>query len=396
MGETVSDTKMLHDNNTFYSSIEEELVNLKGQLWSQWDQLIGNSNKGNNDVSIVNEVDNETLSLINKNTLTFESLIETLIVAFNQSNISSLTLSWERSPSFKKYDKLSLTKNGLSPSDTMISGLRDIDSNNSNPLSLEDSYFKILSHINWLHGYKLQLKQTILSIRDGNLDQLTKLTHNSVESPPLPLSLLRPSPSSLSSSSPQKPEYYTESNKQSTRDQLLNKTQQLTNNLIKSNTLLQSSILQSDLNLDNLKQQTQSLNQIQDKYSQLETVFNKTNRLVKSLETASNQEKRDVYISLGFLALVISWVVWRRIFKGPTKLFLWLLFKFFKGILVSVGVVQKFTSKDNILTVPNAITDAIMTTGASLTNSNTATDITASLEQAVDDAINRILLHDEL
>lgn len=375
---------MLHDNNTFYSSIEEELVNLKGQLWSQWDQLIGNGNKGNNDASIANEVDNETLFLINKNVLAFESLIETLIVAFNQSNISSLTLSWERSPSFKKYDTLSLTKNGLSPSDTMVSGSRDIDSNNSNPPSLEDSYFKILSHINWLHGYKLQLKQTILSIRDGNLDQLTELTHNSVESSPLPLSL------------PQKPEYYTESNKQLTRDQLLNKTQQLTNNLIKSNTLLQSSILQSDLNLDDLKQQTQSLNQIQDKYSQLEVVFNKTNRLVKSLETASNQEKRDVYISLGFLALAISWVVWRRIFKGPTKLFLWLLFKFFKGILVSVGVVQKITSKDNILTVPNAITDAIMTTGASLTVSNTATDITASLEQAVDDAINRILLHDEL
>lgn len=366
-----------NNNNAFYLSVEEELVSLKDQLWSQWDQLITNDNK-NNDTDTTNEIDNETLSLINKNIMTFESLIENIIVAFNQSNSYSLTLSWERSPSFKKYDKLSLIKNSLNSNDTVIYD-RDIDSNNSNPLNLEDSYFTILSYINWLHGYKLQLKQTILLIHDGNLDQIPKLRDDTIRSQTVDDQYVEES------------EYQLESKEQPTRDQLLNKTQQLTNSLIKSNTLLQSSILQSDLNLDDLKQQTQSLNQIQDKYSQLEIIFNKTNSLVKSLETASNQEKRDVYISLGFLALVISWVIWRRILKVPTKLFLWLLFKFFKGVLVSIGVVQKIAIKDNIPRISNTIAAE-----STITISTTATDITASLEQAVDDAISRILLHDEL
>lgn len=367
-------------NNTFYSSIEEELSNLKDQLWSQWDQLLDNKQNSDN-----NEIDNETLCLINKDVLTFESLIETLIVAFNQSNNSSLTLSWVRSQSFRNNDKLSLVKDGLNSNDVMVYDDDIMNSNNFNRLNLEDSYFDILSHINWLHGYRLQLNETILLINEGKLNRINRIRNETIEPNPMD-----DDPHYKNS---QEPEYVLDTKEQSTRDKLLNKTQQLTNSLIKSNTLLQSSILQSDLNLDDLKQQTQSLNQIQDKYSQLETIFNKTNELVKSLEMASNQEKRDVYISLGVLALAISWVIWRRIFKGPTKLFLWLLFKFFKGILVSIGVVQRITinnsnSNNNIPTISNTIT-----TGSSIT---TATDITASLEQAVDDAFSRILLHDEL
>lgn len=124
------------------------------------------------------------------------------------------------------------------------------------------------------------------------------------------------------------------------KDKLLHKTKQLTNSLSRGTQLLQSGILQSDLNLDELKQQTSSLQKVDDKYQQLESIFTRTNQLVKTLEKASHQEKRDVYMALGFLCLCISWVVWRRILKLPFKLALWILFRFFKTILTTIGLVS--------------------------------------------------------
>ncbi|CAL9738086.1 protein transport protein Sec20p [Monosporozyma servazzii] len=353
-------------NTLLYTSIDETISKLKDQLWSQWNDLSGLNDE---------EVDDEMVSLISKHTSEFESLIELLVVSFNQSH-RYFTLRWVKNLSSSKNDKLSLMKDGTD---------EDVEDSSA----IEHEYSRILGYINWIHGYKRQLRESVLYIQETKLNTIDKLRDDTIES----------NLQTVATTQPDTGTYQLKNKQTSTRDQLLNKTQMLTNNLIKSNTFLQSSILQSDLNLDDLKQQTHSLTQVQDKYSQFEAIFNKTNNLVKSLEKASNQEKRDVYIALGFLCMAISWVVWRRIFKGPTKLFLWILFKFFKGILVSAGLVKRMTgggstTSDNIISGSVVVTEIASTLLSSHTTATATED--SAIEQAVNDAMDRIISHDEL
>lgn len=184
-------------------------------------------------------------------------------------------------------------------------------------------------------------------------------------------------------------EQKTEFGHSTTKDKLLNKTKHLSSKLLKGSQILQSGILQSDLNLDELRQQTHNLTTVNDKYTQFESVFLKTNQLVKTLEKASHREKRDVYIALGFLCLSAAWVLWRRIFKLPIKLVLFVLFRFFKGILATMGFVSKISSANKkILAVPVRIPET-----AQLPVTKPSID---SIEHAVEEAMNRILSHDEL
>lgn len=349
-------------NGEFYNAIEAKLDHLKEALWTQWDQLIGGQD---------NDADWDH-SRASKQILEYESLVECMIVGFNQSN-GNFSLTWVKSQSHLHNDKLSLVRQYKGSEQPYETGKEE----------LPVIYGTILGHINWIHGFRQELRSRLLSIQDNKLEMINKLRDDMIAS--------HTQPASLSASANTK-SYKIENTHTRARDQLLNKSQQLTNNLIKSNTLLQSSVLQSDLNLDDLKQQTHGLTQLQDKYSQLELVFDKTNNLVKTLQVASNQEKRDVYLSLGLLCLAISWVMWRRIFKGPTKLFLWILFKFFKGILITTGLVKKgisTTPNEQSIISPNAITSSVIAT-------TTSSYITA-IEQVVDEAMDRILFnHDEL
>lgn len=357
-------------NTMLYTSIEKTTSKLKDQLLSQWNEILNLKDE---------EMDNNTMRSINKQSLEFESLIELLIVSFNQSH-RHLTLQWVKNQSCLKNDKLSLMKDGTDDDETTTP-------------TAEKEYGRILGYVNWIHGYKQQLRESVLYIQDTKLNTIDKLRDDTIESN------LQPIESQKDTGT-----YQIQNRQNSARDQLLNKTQQLTNNLIKSNTFLQSSILQSDLNLDDLKQQTHSLTQVQDKYSQFEVIFNKTNNLVKSLEKASNQEKRDVYFALGFLCVAISWVIWRRIFKGPTKLFFWILFRFFRGILVSAGVVKRIAGSTTTSTGTGIITESVISASilateiaSNLVSSETSIVIdNISIEQAVNDAMDRIISHDEL
>ncbi|CCF56252.1 hypothetical protein KAFR_0A08180 [Kazachstania africana CBS 2517] len=156
----------------------------------------------------------------------------------------------------------------------------------------------------------------------------------------------------------------------STKDKLLKTNKKLTGNLIKSNQYLQSSILQSDLNLDELKQQTLSLNIVNNKYEQFGTIVDKTTSIINQLNKSSNQEKRNVYLSLAFLCCCCSWVLWRRILKIPTKLFIWLLFKFFKSILLALNLVKS--------------------------HAEDATSITTAVDEAMQRILTTELINDEL
>ncbi|QLL32980.1 hypothetical protein HG536_0D05020 [Torulaspora globosa] len=298
--------------------------------------------------------------------LEYESLIRTVQVCLNNSH-RGLRVTWRRGTATDSYDSLEMEHNG------------EIEKSTKSKM-VEDLEF-LLRCIDWLFEYRQNYSVALKEAHAALTEQDHAKRGESIEANAVHFD--------KSASSSSENEVPLDSHRgATTKDRLLNKTKQVSANLIRGNQVLQSAVLQSDLNLDELREQTNSLTQVNDKYIQLETVFVKTAQLVKVLDKASHQEKRDVYLALAFASLCVAWVLWRRIFKIPVKLFFWLAFRFFKGILVTFGLVRKLPIKPHKVTTPPV---AFLGTAASTTSTTIE-----SIEQAVDEAISRILTHDEL
>lgn len=299
----------------------------------------------------------------------FESLLRAAVVCVNQEE-RFLKLHWTK------------TNHGLS--------LQVVNQGSHQYEPILKEIVQLVNFTDWLTKYKLKLRDFIRKAHEDALAQVDSKRDEAIRNNTLEWENEQQQQQQQRQSS-------TTTKPPNTSDQVLSKSKQVSANLIRGNQVLQGGVLQSDLNLDELKQQTSSLSRMNDKYSQLGLVFDKTSKLVKTLEKASHQEKRDVYFSLGFLFLCITWVLWRRIFKLPCKLMLWVLFRFFKTILMAVGVVRQ---RNPTAVPPIAGATASITATAPLSSTSTSwstyTANTESLERAVDQAMERIFSHDEL
>ena len=339
----------------------DDLKDLKFKMLDQLNKLNNSNTEVNDDITFDNtteEIDSRSVSEeCTKLILQFESVLKVAIVAINQSN-KHIKLTYIQSQSLDNMDTLKISGSNLDKcKPQLIQAVKEL-----------------IVLTNWNYEFKQKLKQRIQNDHYEKLNQIDELRNDAI----LKHSQLRTKETVKDTKT-------IDIQATSTKSQLLSQTKKLSNNLIKGNQILQSSILQSNLNLDELRQQTNSLQTVDDKYDQFQSIVSKTSTLVKSLEKASNQEKRDVYLALFFLIACISWVIWRRILKLPVKLFLWVCFKFFKSILVAIGMVQT-SVKGSSITPPDMISN----------NSLMAT-ATESLENIVDEAMERILDdHDEL
>lgn len=287
----------------------------------------------------------------------FESLIKVTVIALNQSN-RGIKLRYIGSKTLDSADSLK------------ISG--DLAVLNYDVKQIIE---RLIVFINWSYEFKRNVRITTKSNYFDKFSKIDQLRNDSINAHIRKTSKVAPKDTGS-----------VDVQGLSTKAQLLYQTKKLTKNLIKGNQILQSGILQSDLNLDEVRQQTNSLQKLDDKYDQFQTVFNKTSSLVKSLEKASNNEKRDVYFALFFLIACISWIIWRRILKLPVKLLLWMCFKFFKSILMAIGLIQSTISTTT--TTPDI---------SSATTTNIVKQTVQSIEHAVEEAVDRILSsHDEL
>lgn len=132
-----------------------------------------------------------------------------------------------------------------------------------------------------------------------------------------------------------------QSQKLTSADKAKQTNKKITSSLIRSNQVLRGSVLQTELNIEELDTQTSLLDELNEKFEIVNTVLNQSNKLIKIVESSSSQEKKQVYYSLGFLAVCIAWVLWKRIIRGPLKLLLWIWFKFFKTLLFSTGLAKR-------------------------------------------------------
>ncbi|CAI4057862.1 hypothetical protein SUVZ_02G6020 [Saccharomyces uvarum] len=324
------------------------------------------------------------LGTIESKVLDFESILRCSIVEMTYT-YPGLKLQWEKSPKYDQCDKLNVVKlDRQMVAELYVQLMEELDS--------------VLQFIDWFYCYRLKVKEILRQHHKRDLAWNDEERDRAIRSHAVDYEKMHQG-SDHGASSMTTPASTSMENA-STKEKLLSKTKLLTNNLVRGNQILQSGILQSDLNLDELRAQTHSLTQVDDKYTQFETVFKKTADLVKVLENASHQEKRDVYLSLGFLVCCVSWVLWRRIFKLPVKVGLWLLFKFFKGILMTLGLVKSYTGSSSSPQAHSLVLNApfLATTSptSALVEPSASVPIVSDIQRAVDEAMDRIVSHDEL
>ncbi|ODQ66323.1 Sec20-domain-containing protein [Nadsonia fulvescens var. elongata DSM 6958] len=108
---------------------------------------------------------------------------------------------------------------------------------------------------------------------------------------------------------------------------ILNKSKDITTVLKRMHQLAEIESLKSELTISEIKEQSQSLHNLDVKYSSFDVILKSSNYLVKQIEQADKQDKYYIYASLSFLALTVCWVIWRRVLKGPVYLLLWTFFK---------------------------------------------------------------------
>ncbi|ODV87876.1 hypothetical protein CANARDRAFT_191591, partial [[Candida] arabinofermentans NRRL YB-2248] len=124
-----------------------------------------------------------------------------------------------------------------------------------------------------------------------------------------------------------------------TQSKLLDTNLQVTNKLQNISVMLQSSLMTSEVNMQDLSASTNALTNLSNKYSYFADVILKSGKLVNKINESSQAERKQIYRSLYFFIAVCCYIVYRRLLKRPIHLFLWIFFKTFKLILWNISAV---------------------------------------------------------
>lgn len=117
--------------------------------------------------------------------------------------------------------------------------------------------------------------------------------------------------------------------KKTVQEQILSQNKSISNTLKQTRHLMNTSIMQTELNIDLVDQQSADLATLNDKLLDLNSVLQASGQIVKFIRKQDKQDKQRIYLSIGFLLLCSAWVIWRRILKTPVRIMLWTFFKLF-------------------------------------------------------------------
>jgi protein transport protein SEC20 len=188
----------------------------------------------------------------------------------------------------------------------------------------------------------------------------------------------------------------------SVNQQILQHNKKITSSLQATRQLMSTSILQTELNIDSLDQQSKDLSTLNEQYASFNDVLLKSKQLISFIEKQDKKDKRRIYMSLGFFLLVCAWIIWKRILRGPVRLMLWSFFKVF-GIFSFVfgpsnPVPSLVKSVTSVAVAPlptvSASTTGIVTSDAvetvSLDVASTVTQAISSILELASSAISEI------
>ncbi|CAK9440018.1 uncharacterized protein LODBEIA_P41180 [Lodderomyces beijingensis] len=103
----------------------------------------------------------------------------------------------------------------------------------------------------------------------------------------------------------------------------------ITTSLQTSRNLLSASILQSELNIDAIDQQSKDLMKLNENFIKFGDLLQKSQGIIKFIEKQDKADRQRIYLSVGFFLLCCCWVIYRRVLRRPLRVLFWSLFKIF-------------------------------------------------------------------
>lgn len=170
---------------------------------------------------------------------------------------------------------------------------------------------------------------------------------------------------------------------QNLEEKILDQNKSITATLQSTRHLMTSSIMQTELNIDSLDQQSKDLNTFDSLLSNLEETLKKSRNIVKFIEKQDRLDKNRIYLSLGFFLVCCLWVIWRRILKTPVKILLWSFFKVFRIFVWLMPktkekeIIEAVIASSTIIAVATEIASETTMTSAIL---DTAAEVVMELE----------------
>ncbi|KAI3402469.2 SEC20 [Candida oxycetoniae] len=111
--------------------------------------------------------------------------------------------------------------------------------------------------------------------------------------------------------------------------QINSQNSKITASLQASRNLLSATILQSELNIDTIDQQSKDLLRLNENFTKFGDLLNKSRGIIKFIEKQDKADRQRIYLSMGFFLLCCCWVIYRRVLRRPIGLLFWSLFKIF-------------------------------------------------------------------
>lgn len=154
----------------------------------------------------------------------------------------------------------------------------------------------------------------------------------------------------------------------------MGKSEEITSALRDMHRMAQAEVIKSHLTIDELEYSSRSLQELEHKYGAYDLVLHGARRMVKHIQEADAVDRRNMLMSLAFLATVIVWIIWRRILRRPVMLLLWTVGK----LLGIVRVASKpFTAGSGGNSVAVSEAEYIATTVAEAVIEAVVTAVTA-------------------
>lgn len=147
--------------------------------------------------------------------------------------------------------------------------------------------------------------------------------------------------------------------------QIATQNKQITQSLQTSRQLLSATILQSELNIDNLDQQTKDLSQLNERFIKFQDLLTNSKTIIRFIEKQDKSDRQRIYLSIGFFLLCCCWVVYRRILRRPVRLLVWTVLKMigvFNWLVVTSGEEGGEEVSSVVETVGSLVESTVMTT----------------------------------
>jgi protein transport protein SEC20 len=180
---------------------------------------------------------------------------------------------------------------------------------------------------------------------------------------------------------------------------IMNTTRKITSKLVQSSQILQSSLVQSQLNIGELEIQGDSLTYLADKNDLVGGILTKSEGFIQDIRLSSIKDKKRMYYALGFFALCVTKVFWGRAFKYPVWI-IWRLFWYVvRMVLATFGLFSRHHGDGPLDVLETSSLEDIITATVEMISETTEDLVkkivdTVSTTDTLEEALGRII--DEL